>query len=270
MRPVTSGSSEKYSKIRPPRGSRTRFAAPPSRTLNPLPLASAPTVSPCRRASDEIPAGRQREVGGHRRRRVARPYVPRVGDAELGVGLLQGGNAEPRDAGDEARRADRALGFGLAAPGRARGRRGRATASPAVSSVSRAVSARDDELPLSSPHGRGGGRRREKSEPACGANKADHAKHRSGAPCRRTNSAEQLHRRCAILPSDGARGKLAPARRLPSMERYVARNQTGRRRRRRADRVRCAVALSRARDASSRAGRHVRSGPRRPGSASTG
>ena len=50
MSPVRSGSSEKYSKSRPPRGSRMRLAAPPSRTLKPLARASAPTASPCRRA----------------------------------------------------------------------------------------------------------------------------------------------------------------------------------------------------------------------------
>ena len=50
MSPVSSGSSEKYSKLRPPRGSRIRSAAPPSSTEKPLPRASAPTASPCRRA----------------------------------------------------------------------------------------------------------------------------------------------------------------------------------------------------------------------------
>ena len=67
----------------------------------------------------EVPAGGQRQVGGHRRRRVARPYVPRVGDAELGVGFLQGRNSEPGDPGNVARRADRAFRLGLPAPGRA-------------------------------------------------------------------------------------------------------------------------------------------------------
>ena len=43
MTPVSSGSSEKYSKLRPPRGSRMRFAAPPRSTLKPFARASAPT-----------------------------------------------------------------------------------------------------------------------------------------------------------------------------------------------------------------------------------
>ena len=52
IEPVNSGSSEKYSNVRPPRGSRIRFAAPPRRTLNPLacasPLRSRPAGAPAR------------------------------------------------------------------------------------------------------------------------------------------------------------------------------------------------------------------------------
>ena len=42
--PVNSGSSEKILELRPPRGSRMRFAVPPRSTLKPLARASAPTA----------------------------------------------------------------------------------------------------------------------------------------------------------------------------------------------------------------------------------
>src|SRR4051812_2774709 len=49
--PASSGSSPRYSKLRPQRGSRVRLAPPPSSTLNPLALASAPTIAPAAPAS---------------------------------------------------------------------------------------------------------------------------------------------------------------------------------------------------------------------------
>ena len=48
-RPLRSGSSLRYSKVRPPRGSRIRFTPPASMTLKPLALASAPITAPAAR-----------------------------------------------------------------------------------------------------------------------------------------------------------------------------------------------------------------------------
>ena len=227
MRPVISGSSEKYSKMRPPRGSRTRFAAPPSRTLNPLPLASAPTASPWRRASDEVPAGGQRQVGRHRRRRVARPDVPRIGDAELGVGFLQGRNAEPAGSRERSPPSRSRLQAWAARPRARRDRRGRATASPAGSSVrERSRRARTIRRP-SSPQGAAAADVARSASPPDDADEAARGSHGSGAPCRRTKSAKQLHRRYILLRRDGARSQTrACAPNMPSMERYSARNQT--------------------------------------------
>ena len=84
----------------------------------------------------QIPGGSQREIGRHGRRGVARPDVPRVRDAELGVGLLQRRNAEPRDSGDVAGRPDRSLRASAVRPMARRGsRRARETASPIASSA---------------------------------------------------------------------------------------------------------------------------------------
>ena len=67
----------------------------------------------------EVPGRRQRQIGGHRRRRVAAPDVAWIGDAERTVGLLQGGNAESGDPRHVTGRAERALGLRAAFPRRA-------------------------------------------------------------------------------------------------------------------------------------------------------
>ncbi|MCY1275707.1 hypothetical protein D9M70_243570 [compost metagenome] len=51
---LSSGSSERYSKLRPLRGSRVRFMPPPSSTLKPLDLASRPSMAPVSRASSRL------------------------------------------------------------------------------------------------------------------------------------------------------------------------------------------------------------------------
>ena len=100
----------------------------------------------------QVPGRSQREIGRHGRRRVAVPDVSWIGDAELGIGLLQRGDAEPRNPGDVARRPDRALRFRLPPHGAAR--------TPCTSDSfsdcvirSSAASARVDETPVRSPQG---------------------------------------------------------------------------------------------------------------------
>ena len=67
----------------------------------------------------DVEACRHREIGRHRGRGVAVTNVAGIGDAELGVGFLQGGESEAGRPGDVARRTDRARRFGLIPPGRA-------------------------------------------------------------------------------------------------------------------------------------------------------
>ncbi len=116
--PVSSGSSEKYSKLRPPRGSRMRLAVPPRRTLKPFRARFSGHCLALKPREAHVPGRGEGEIGRHRRRRVAGADVARVGDAELGVRLLQGGNSEARDARHVACRPDRSGRFGLVAPGR--------------------------------------------------------------------------------------------------------------------------------------------------------
>ena len=52
--PVSQGSSDRYSKLRPLRGSRCRLRPPASWTLRPLLRASLPTICPDRRASSGL------------------------------------------------------------------------------------------------------------------------------------------------------------------------------------------------------------------------
>ena len=52
--PLSSGSSDRYSKLRPLRGSRARLAPPASITLKPRLRASRPTIAPDARASSGL------------------------------------------------------------------------------------------------------------------------------------------------------------------------------------------------------------------------
>ena len=267
MRPVTSGSSEKYSKMRPPRGSRTRFAAPPSRTLNPLPLASAPTASPWRRASERSQLDASARSDG-----IAVAVSP---------GRMFPGLATPSSASVSCKAGTPSRGIPGMKPAEpiapsGLGRPPQGAARPPWTSDSfsacvirsSAASARADELPDSSPHGAPAADvARSASPPAARARRTTQSMVHERPAGERTPRSSCIGATLSLAVRRLAGQSRACASGQASMERYAAWNQS-RAPQRRSRPLR--FPFSRARDASSRAGRHVRTGPRRPDSASTG
>ena len=99
---LSTGSSERYSKLRPLRGSLVRLMPPASRTLNPLLQASRAIMRPLARAELGIEARPKCDARGQRGGCVFLTE-PRVDDTETRVAHQERWDTETRDAGGIAR-----------------------------------------------------------------------------------------------------------------------------------------------------------------------
>ena len=95
---LSTGSSDRYSKLRPHRGARIRFIPPPQSTLKPRDRASRPVKAPDIRASAGSKVAPSANTG-QRGRGVFRAAAAGVGHPRPAIGDQQRRNTKPRHAG---------------------------------------------------------------------------------------------------------------------------------------------------------------------------
>ena len=118
--PASSGSSPRYSKLRPLRGSRARLPPPASRTLKPLRTRLLADHRPAPIGGVLVPTRGQGQAGRHRGCAGSMARIEGIGHAQAGIGFLQGRDAETRHTGHETGGADRLLGDWARRPQRRR------------------------------------------------------------------------------------------------------------------------------------------------------